>query len=41
MKTSDLQNFTKDLRLLPFSIIYCFDAKKTSWCFHLTFHTMA
>ena len=37
MKTSDLQNFTKDFRLLPFSIIYCFYVKKTSCCYQLIF----
>ena len=28
MKTFDRQNFTKDFRLLPFLIIYCFDVRK-------------
>ena len=35
MEIFDLQNFTKDFRLLPFSIIYCFDVKNTSWCYQL------
>ena len=40
MKTSELQNFTKDFRSLPFSIIYCFDVKKTSCCYQLIFFAM-
>ena len=35
MKTFDFQDFTKDFRLLPFLIIYCFDVKKTSWHYQL------
>ena len=35
MKTFDLQNFTKHFRLLPFSIVYCFDVKKARWHYQL------